>query len=70
MGTKNDGMNRNHGPDERDKQMAGNSEKVAGLGATIAAKLMIGFWFGIGVMLAIAVVNTLNHCVGALTSSE
>ena len=44
--------------------------KYAGLGAAITAKLMIGFWFGIGVILAIGVVEGLNHCIGALTSSN
>ena len=27
--------------------------KDAGLGAAITAELMIGFWFGVGVMLAV-----------------
>ena len=44
--------------------------KYAGLRAAIAAKLMIGFWFGIGVILAIGVVDSLNYCAGALTSSD
>ena len=43
--------------------------KYAGLGAAMAAELMIGFWFGIGVILAIGVVDGLNHCVGALMST-
>ena len=38
--------------------------KYAGLGAAISAKLMIGFWFGIGVMLATGVVD------GALMSGK
>ena len=42
--------------------------KYTGLGATVAAELMIGFWFGIGVILAIGVVDGLNYCVGALTN--
>ena len=44
--------------------------KYAGLGAAMAAELMIGFWFGIGVILAVGLVDGLNHCVGALTSSK
>ena len=50
-----------------DKPAAGNASlsKYVGLGATIAAGLMIGFWFGIGVIL----VDGLNYCTGALTSS-
>ena len=35
----------------------------------MAAELMIGFWFGIGVILAIGVVDGLNHCPGVLMSS-
>ena len=33
------------------KQLA-SLRKYAGIGAAITAELMIGFWFGIGVMLA------------------
>ena len=41
--------------------------KYKGLGATIAAELMIGFWFGVGIILAVGVVDSLD-CVGVLTS--
>ena len=34
----------------------------AGLGDAITAELMIGFWFGIGVFLAVGVVESLNYC--------
>ena len=44
--------------------------KYAVLGAAMAAELMIGFWFGIGVILAVGVVDSLNYCLGALTSSR
>ena len=44
--------------------------KYAGLGDAIVAELMIGFWFGVRVMLAIGVVDGLNHFVGALTSGK
>ena len=44
--------------------------KYTGPGAAITAELMIGLWFGIGVILAIRVVDGLNHCGGALTSSS
>ena len=45
--------------------------KYAGVRAAIAAELMIGFWFGIGVILAVGVVDSLNHCVrAAITSSK
>ena len=43
--------------------------KHADLGAAITAELMIGFWFGIGVILAVGVVDSLNHFIGMLTSS-
>ena len=33
----------------------------AGLGAAMAAELMIGFWFGIGAILAIKMVNSLEE---------
>ena len=40
--------------------------KYTGLGAAMAAELMIGFWFGTGVIL----VDSLNYCIGVLTSSS
>ena len=44
--------------------------KYTGLGAAMEAELMIGFLFGIGVILAVGVVDSLNYCIGALTSSS
>ena len=44
--------------------------KYTGLGAAMGAELIIGFWFGIGVILAVGVVDGLNYCVGVLTSSS
>ena len=44
--------------------------KYTGLGAAIAAELLIVFWFGIEVMLAVGVADGLNHFVGALTSGK
>ena len=35
----------------------------AGLGAAIAAELMIGFWFGIGVVLAVKTLESLEYCI-------
>ena len=35
----------------------------AGLGAAIAAELMIGLWFGIGVLLAVKMVNNLEELI-------
>ena len=47
-------------------QCPATPSKYAGFGA---AELMIGFFFGIGVILAIGVVDGLNYCAGALTSN-
>ena len=38
-------------------------------GVAMAAELMIGFWFGVRVILAVGVVDSLDYCIGALTSS-
>ena len=53
------------------KPATGNASpsKYAGLGAAITAKLMIGLWFGVGVILAVGVADGLNYCIGTLTSS-
>ena len=37
--------------------------KYASLGAAMAAEIMIGFWFGIGVILAVKMVNSLEDCI-------
>ena len=37
--------------------------KYEGLGAAVAAELMIGFWFGIGAILAIKMVNSLEELI-------
>ena len=44
--------------------------KYEGLGSAMAAKLMIGFWFGIGFVSAIRMVNNLDYCVEALISRK
>ena len=44
--------------------------KYAGLGAAITAEQMIGFWFGVGVMLAVGVVDGLNRFVRAVTREK
>ena len=44
--------------------------KYEGLGCAMAAELMIGFWFGIGVILAIRTVDNLDHCIELLMSSK
>ena len=35
----------------------------SGLGAAIAAERMIGFWFGIGVVLAVKTLESLEYCI-------
>ena len=44
--------------------------KYPGLGAALAAELMIGFWFGIGVILAVKMVQSLESCIEELTSRK
>ena len=36
----------------------------------MAAKLMIGFWFGIGVILAVKMVNSMDYCIEKLISRK
>ena len=44
--------------------------KYEGLGAAMAADLIISFWFGVGFILAVRIVNSLDYCVKALMSSS
>ena len=44
--------------------------KFEGLGAAMAAELMIGFWFGIGVILAAKMVHSLEYCIEELISRK
>ena len=39
------------------------SSKYKGLAAAIAAELMIGFWFGVGVVLAVKMLESLEYCI-------
>ena len=41
-----------------------------GLGAAMVAQLMIGFWFGIGAILAIKMMKSLDYCVEELTKRK
>ena len=41
-----------------------------GLGAVMAAELMIGFWFGIGAILAVKTVQSLENCIEELISRK
>ena len=38
-------------------------EPFRGLAAAIAAELMIGFWFGVGVVLAVKMLESLEYCI-------
>ena len=40
------------------------------LAAAMAAELMIGFWFGIGVILAVKMVQSLECCIEELISRK
>ena len=40
--------------------------KYEGLEAAMAAELMIGFWFAIGVILAVKMVHSLEYCIEKL----
>ena len=44
--------------------------KYEGLGAAMAAEIIIGFWFGIGVILAVRMVDSLDYCVEELMSKN
>ena len=45
------------------KNLSLTSSKYEGLAAAMAAELMIGFWFGIGAILAIKMVNSLEELI-------
>ena len=40
--------------------------KYEGLRSAMVAELTISFWFGIGVILAVKMVNSLDYCVEVL----
>ena len=44
--------------------------KYEGLGAAMAAELMIGFWFGIGGISAAKMVHSLEYCIEELISRK
>ena len=44
--------------------------KYEGLGAAMAAELMIGFWFGIGSILAAKIVYSLEYCIEEFISRK
>ena len=45
------------------KNLSSTSSKYVGLGAAIAAELMIGFWFGIGVVPAVKTLESPEYCI-------
>ena len=51
-------------------QMTEKPSKSEGLGAAMAAELMIGFWFGIGVILSAKMVYSLEYCIEELISRK
>ena len=44
--------------------------KYEGLGAAMAAELIIVFWFGIDVILAVKMMNGLDHCIEELINRK
>ena len=44
--------------------------KYEGLRAATTAVLMIGFWFEIGVIIPVKMVNSLDHCIEELISRK
>ena len=42
--------------------------KYADFGTAMAAMLMIGFWFGIGAILAVKMVHSLEYCIEEIIS--
>ena len=46
------------------------SRTYEGLAAAMAAELMIGFWLGIGAILAIKTVQSLEYCIEELISRK
>ena len=59
LGIKNGGTNGNNKSDER----TADNSKYEGLGSAVVTELTISFWFGIGVILAVKMVNSLDYCV-------
>ena len=52
------------------KNLSTSSKSTGGLAAAMAAELMIGFWFGIGAILAIKTVQSLEYCIEELISRK
>ena len=56
--------------EEQVEQKTSTSCKYEGLAAAMAAELMISFWFGIGVILAVKTVQSLEYCIEELISRK
>ena len=55
------------GPSTSSKYARGGAPgPYTGLGAALAAELMIGFWFGTGVILAVKMVQSVECCIEEL----
>ena len=52
------------------EQKTSTLSKYEGLAAAMAVELMIGFWFGIGVILAVKMVQSLEYCIEELISRK
>ena len=46
------------------------TEKPISLGAAIAAELIIGFWCGVGVILAVKIAQCLENCIEEIISRK
>ena len=46
-----------------EEQVNEKLSKYEGLAAGIAAELIIGFWFGAGVVLSVKMVQSLEYCM-------
>ena len=53
-----------------EEQRKRTPSKYKGLGPAMAAELMIRFWFGTGVILAIRIVDSLDYCIEVLMSNK
>ena len=62
LGTKNGRTNQIETTDLRSEKLTTLS-KYDALVSAMAAKLVIGFWFGIGFVLAVKMVNSLDYCI-------
>ena len=40
------------------------------IGAPLAAELMVGFWFAVGAILAVKIMNGLDYCIEELISRK